>query len=337
MSDAVNHAVNDAMSEFGKVGVLFGGRSAEREVSIMSGTGVMAALRSKGVNVHAFDPAKRSLAELAAEKFDRVFIALHGRFGEDGTLQGVLEQLGIAYTGSGVMASAISMDKIMTKRVWINYGLPTPRFFSIDRDATWEQLRLVPDQLGLPLMLKAPHEGSSIGISKVSGYSDMQAGFDDCVKYDDVVLAEEFIQGRELTVPILGSGHNARALPVVEIRAPGGNYDYEHKYFSNDTQYLCPAPLDAALTARIQALAVQAFTALGAAGWGRVDFMLRASDNEPLLLEFNPSPGMTGHSLVPMAAKAAGMSYEDLCVAILRSATLHLAPATRWSKDQGGG
>ena len=313
------------MKQFGKVGVLFGGRSAEREVSIMSGTGVLAALKSRGIDAHAFDPAERSLAELAAEKFDCVFIALHGRFGEDGSLQGVLEQLGIPYTGSGVMASAIAMDKLMSKRVWQSEGLPTPRFLSIDAGATHEQLCQVPDRLGLPLMLKAPHEGSSIGISKVTAYADMDAGFAECAKYDAVVLAEEFISGRELTVPVLGTGRAARALPIVEIRAPQGNYDYEHKYFSDATQYLCPAPLDAAQTARIQQLAVRAFNGLGSAGWARVDFMLRESDNEPFLLEINPSPGMTSHSLVPMSAKAIGISYEDLCVEILSMAGLHLS------------
>ncbi|HYD80856.1 MAG TPA: D-alanine--D-alanine ligase [Paucimonas sp.] len=318
-------------NEFGKVGVLFGGRSAEREVSLMSGKGVLQALLSKGVDAHPFDPGQRGIAELAAEKFDRVFIALHGRYGEDGTLQGVLEQLGIPYTGSGVMASSIGMDKVMTKRIWQNYGLPTPRFTVLDaRNATNEELRLVPDELGLPLMLKAPHEGSTIGISKVAGYSDMRGGFDLCAKYDDVVLAEEFISGRELTVPILGSGRDAKALPIVEIRAPQGNYDYEHKYFSDDTQYLCPAPLDEELTKRIQSIAVRAFNAVGAAGWARVDVMLRASDNEPFLLEINTSPGMTGHSLVPMAAKAAGISYEDLCVQILRAARLELKPSSDW-------
>jgi len=300
---------------FGKVGVLFGGRSAEREVSLMSGNGVLKALLSKGIDAHGFDPAQRSLAELAAEKFDRVFIALHGRYGEDGSLQGALEQLGIPYTGSGVMASAIAMDKVMTKRIWQSYGLPTPRFLVLEAEAmSREQLRQIPDVLGLPLMLKAPHEGSTIGISKVNGYSDMQDGFALCAKYDDVVLAEEFIQGRELTVAILGAGSSARALPVIEIRAPGGNYDYEHKYLSDDTQYLCPAPLNFDLTARIQAYAVRAYKAAGCKGWARVDFMLRNSDDEPFLLEINTSPGMTGHSLVPMAAKAAGMSYEDLCV-----------------------
>jgi D-alanine-D-alanine ligase len=318
-------------SEFGKVGVLFGGRSAEREVSLMSGKGVLAALRSKGVDAHGFDPAERSIAELAAEKFDRVFIALHGRYGEDGTLQGVLEQIGVPYTGSGVMASSIGMDKVMTKRIWLSHGLPTPRFIVLDsKEATQEDLRKVPDELGLPLMLKAPHEGSTIGISKVIGYSEMQSGFDLCAKYDEVVLAEEFITGRELTVPVLGTGRAARALPIVEIRAPQGNYDYEHKYFSDDTQYLCPAPLDDELTKRIQSLAVRAFNAVGSSGWARVDFMLRAADNEPFLLEINTSPGMTGHSLVPMAAKAAGVSYEDLCVEILRSADLDLKPSQDW-------
>ena len=316
---------------FGKVGVLFGGRSAEREVSLMSGKGVLKALQDRGVDAHGFDPAQRSLAELAAEKFDRVFIALHGRYGEDGTLQGVLEQLGIPYTGSGVMASAIGMDKVMTKRIWLSHGLPTPRFVVLDaKNTSADELLKVPDELGLPLMLKAPHEGSTIGISKVSAHAEMRCGFDLCAKYDEAVLAEEFISGRELTVPVLGAGSSARALPVVEIRAPQGNYDYEHKYFSDDTQYLCPAPLDEALTQRIQSLAVRAFNSVGSSGWARVDFMLRASDNEPFLLEINTSPGMTGHSLVPMSARAAGVSYEDLCVEILRSADLDMMPSKDW-------
>jgi D-alanine-D-alanine ligase len=316
---------------FGKVGVLFGGRSAEREVSLMSGNGVLKALQDKGVDAHGFDPAQRSLAELAAEKFDRVFIALHGRYGEDGTLQGVLEQLGVPYTGSGVMASAIGMDKVMTKRIWLSHGLPTPRFIVLDaKNATVDDLRKVSEELGLPLMLKAPHEGSTIGISKVSAHEEIQSGFMLCAKYDEAVLAEEFITGRELTVPVLGTGRNARALPIVEICAPQGNYDYEHKYFSDDTQYLCPAPLDDVLTQRIQSLAVRAFNAVGSSGWARVDFMLRAADNEPFLLEINTSPGMTGHSLVPMSAKAAGVSYEDLCVEILHSADLDITPSQDW-------
>ncbi|WP_425436047.1 D-alanine--D-alanine ligase [Noviherbaspirillum humi] len=318
-------------NQFGKVGVLFGGRSAEREVSLMSGKGVLQALRAKGIDAHGFDPAERSLGDLAAEKFDRVFIALHGRYGEDGTLQGVLEQLGVPYTGSGVMASSIGMDKVMTKRIWSSHDLPTPRFEVLDAAGTSaDDLRRVAAELGLPLMLKAPHEGSTIGISKVTAPAELGDGFSLCARYDDVVLAEEFITGRELTVPVLGAGRQARALPIVEIRAPQGNYDYEHKYFSDDTQYLCPAPLDAELTQRIQSLAVRAFNAVGAAGWARVDFMLRASDNEPFLLEINTSPGMTGHSLVPMAAKAAGVSYEDLCVEILASADLDLKPTADW-------
>ncbi len=317
---------NNIAAGFGKVGVLFGGRSAEREVSLMSGAGVLKALQSKGVNAHGFDTGERSLSELAAEKFDRVFIALHGRFGEDGSLQGALEQLGIPYTGSGVMASAIAMDKIMSKRIWLSHGLPTPGFMELDgRSATDEELNKTAQTLGFPLMLKAPHEGSTIGISKVANQAGLRAGFDDCARYDETILAEEFITGRELTVPVLGRGRGAKALPIVEIRAPQGNYDYHNKYFSDETQYLCPAPLDQALTERIQSIAVKAFNALGAKGWARIDFMLRATDNEPFLLEINSSPGMTGHSLVPMSAKAAGISYEDLCVQILSTASLELS------------
>jgi len=316
--------------ELGKVGVLYGGRSAEREVSLMSGEGVLAALRSRGVDAHGFDPARQNLAQLAEQGYNRVFIALHGRYGEDGTLQGALEQLGIPYTGPGVMACALSMDKTMSKRVWMSHGLPTPRFMVLEKDANPAQLDSVASELGLPLMLKAPHEGSTIGISKVAAADDMRAGFDNCVRYDDTVLAEEFISGRELTVPVMGAGRDAHALPIVEIRAPQGNYDYEHKYFSDETQYLCPAPLDAALTARIQSLAVEAYRALGCSGWGRVDFMLRDVDNAPFLLEINTSPGMTGHSLVPMSARAAGVSYEDLCIDILRLARLDLKPTPGW-------
>jgi D-alanine-D-alanine ligase len=320
----------NAAQELGKVGVLYGGRSAEREVSLMSGEGVLAALRARGVDAHGFDPARQDLAQLAAQGYDRVFIALHGRYGEDGTLQGALEQLGIPYTGPGVMACALSMDKTMSKRVWLSHGLPTPRFMVLDKEADAARLDAAATELGLPLMLKAPHEGSTIGISKVTSAKDMRAGFDNCVRYDDTVLAEEFISGRELTVPVMGKGRAARALPIVEIRAPQGNYDYEHKYFSDDTQYLCPAPLEATLAARIQSLAVEAYRALDCSGWGRVDFMLRAGDDAPFLLEVNTSPGMTGHSLVPMSARAAGVNYEDLCIEILRSARLDLKPTPGW-------
>ncbi|MFS2026110.1 D-alanine--D-alanine ligase [Massilia sp. CT11-137] len=312
----------------GKVGVLFGGRSAEREISLISGGGVLQALKSKGIDAHAFDPAERSLAELAAEKFDRVFIALHGRYGEDGTLQGALELLGIPYTGSGVMASSVGMDKVTTKIVWLAAGVPTPRYVTIAAGANVDTDAIVAE-LGLPLIVKPPLEGSTIGITKVTDAAALQAAVDLARQYDKVVLVEQFIQGREFSVPVLGSGPTARALPIVEIVAPEGNYDYQNKYFTDDTKYHCPAPLDAATTAAIQAHVVNAYRALGCEGWSRIDVLLRASDNEPFLLEVNTSPGMTTHSLVPMAARAEGTSYEDLCVDILRSASLKAGQAKK--------
>jgi len=308
-------------NEFGKVAVLFGGRSAEREISILSGSGVLQALQSKGVDAHAFDPAERSLAELAAEKFDRVFIALHGRYGEDGSLQGALEQLGIPYTGSGVMASAVGMDKITTKIVWLAHGVSTPKYAVIDTDTDLD--KVVAD-LGLPLIVKPPLEGSTIGITKVTRAEDLKAAVDLAHKYDKLVLAEQFIEGREFSVPLLGTGPSARALPIIEIVAPEGNYDYQNKYFTDDTQYHCPAPLDAALTDAIQREVEKAYRALGCEGWSRIDVLLRESDQQFFLLEVNTSPGMTTHSLVPMAARAEGTSYEDLCVQILRSASLKI-------------
>jgi D-alanine-D-alanine ligase len=312
-----------AMSKFGKVGVLFGGRSAEREVSLMSGAGVLAALRNQGIDAHAFDPAERSIAELAAEKFDRVFIALHGRYGEDGSLQGVLEQLGIPYTGSGVMASSIGMDKIFTKKIWRDHQLVTPDYMALTPES---DLNSVASTLGLPLIVKPPHEGSTIGITKVTDAAGVKAAYDLAAQFDDEVLAEQFIQGRELTVAVLGAGANAQALPIVEIIAPEGNYDYQNKYFKDDTKYVCPAQFDAALTAKIQKMAVDAYRALNCEGWARADVLVRASDNEPFLIEINTSPGMTSHSLVPMAARAAGMSYEELCVKILATARLKIKP-----------
>lgn len=310
----------DAKS-FGKVGVLFGGRSAEREVSNMSGAGVLAALQSKGIDAHAFDPGRRSLAELAAEKFDRVFIALHGRYGEDGSLQGALELLGIPYTGSGVMASSVGMDKITTKIVWLNAGLPTPRYAVLNAQS---DLAACAADLGLPLIVKPPHEGSTIGITKVNAAGEFKAAYDTAAALDDAVLAEEFVTGREFTVAILGSGASARALPIVEIVAPEGNYDYQNKYFTDDTKYHCPAALPDALAAEMQRIAVEAYRALGCEGWGRVDVLLRERDQKPFLLEVNTSPGMTSHSLVPMAARAEGISYEELCVEILRGARLKM-------------
>jgi D-alanine-D-alanine ligase len=306
----------------GKVGVLFGGRSAEREISIMSGNGVLQALKSKGVDAHAFDPGQRTLAELAAQNFDRVFIALHGRFGEDGSLQGALEQLGIPYTGSGVMACAIGMDKVYTKLIWLMHGLPTPKYAVLDKSTDLERVVL---DLGLPLIVKPPHEGSTIGITKVVAGVDLQSAYDVAAQFDDVVLAEEFVTGREFTVAVLGKGASARALPVVEIVAPAGNYDYQAKYFTDDTKYFCPAELDLATRAEMERIAVEAYRALDCEGWGRVDVLLRASDNKQFLLEVNTSPGMTSHSLVPMAARAMGISYEDLCLEIVRSASLKMS------------
>lgn len=308
------------VAEFGKVGVLFGGRSSEREVSIMSGTGVLNALRARGIDAHAFDPAAQSLGDLESAKFDRVFIALHGRGGEDGAIQGVLETLRIPYTGSGVQASAIAIDKVFTKRIWETHQLPTPRYRLIESDAR-AHLNEVADELRLPLIVKPPNEGSTIGISRVLGYSDMAAAFKLARQYDDVVLAEEFIEGQELTCAILGQGHRAEALPLVEIRAPDANYDYHNKYFGEETKYLCPAPIDKTLSEMIRQLSVRAYNALGARGWGRVDIMLDKG-GKPYLLELNTSPGMTGHSLVPIAARAVGIGYEDLVVRILGLAAL---------------
>lgn len=306
---------------FGKVGVLFGGRSAEREISLISGNGVLQALKSRGIDAHAFDPGTQSLAELAAQEFDRVFIALHGRYGEDGSLQGALELLGIPYTGSGVMASSIGMDKITTKKIWLQEGVPTPRYVRIDADT---DLDAVVAGLGLPLIVKPPLEGSSIGITKVTQADQLKEAVALVTSMDESVLAEEFVTGRELTVAVLGHGAAARALPIVEIVAPEGKYDYQNKYFTDDTQYHCPAPLPEELTHEIQRHAVNAYRALGCEGWGRVDVLVRESDMRPFLLEVNTSPGMTTHSLVPMAARAVGIGYEDLCVEILRSARLKM-------------
>jgi D-alanine-D-alanine ligase len=307
----------------GKCAVLMGGDSAEREVSLMSGSGVLHALKSQGVDAYAFDPSTRDLVELKREGFARVFIALHGRHGEDGSVQGALELLGLPYTGSGVMASAICMDKTMTKRVFVAEGLPTPRWAWLGaNDQSRERIRTVPDDLGLPLIVKPPREGSSIGITKVAGYSDMAEAVKLAAQYDPDVLCEEFIEGEEVTCPVLGQGSGAQALPVIRIVAPEGKYDYQNKYFTDDTSYLCPSGLPEAEEREIQRIVVAAYQALGCRGWGRADLMIRASDRQPFLLEMNTSPGMTGHSLVPMSAKAAGISYEQLCVLLLANATL---------------
>jgi len=308
----------NTVAAFGKVAVLMGGASAEREVSLMSGAGVLQALLSKGVDAHAFDPAERDLSDLKREGFARCFVALHGRLGEDGTVQGALELLGIPYTGSGVMASAISMDKVMTKRIWISEGIPTPRYQLLRRGAfERRQVIEVPDALGLPVIVKPAREGSSLGVTKVMGYSGMTAAVDAASQLDDDILCEQCIEGDEVTCPVLGTGDSARALPVIRIVAPEGKYDYQNKYFTDSTQYLVPANLPAGEEDAIQALVLKAYRVLDCRGWGRVDVMIDGKTRQPYLLEINTSPGMTGHSLVPMSAKAAGISYEDLCVSLL--------------------
>jgi len=310
---------------FGKVGVLFGGRSAEREVSILSGTGVLQALQSRGVDACAFDPGTQTLAELEAAKFDRVFIALHGRYGEDGTMQGVLETLRVPYTGSGVQASSIAIDKLTTKKLWVAQEIPTPPWRELHAHTDFRQ---VVAELGDALIVKPVREGSTIGITKVTTHDadELAAAYATARRYDEVVIAEELIAGRELTCAILGHGAEARALPLIEIQAPGGDYDYHSKYFSDETKYLCPAPLDDWLARDIQQLCLRAYRLLGARGWGRVDVMLYsdARGDLPFLLELNTSPGMTSHSLVPMAARAAGMDYADLVLEILAQAALEV-------------
>jgi D-alanine-D-alanine ligase len=318
--------MTDARS-FGKVAVLMGGSSAEREISLMSGRGVLAALQSQGIDAHPFDPAARDLGDLKREGFARAFVALHGRGGEDGSLQGALELLGVPYTGSGVMASAMAMDKVMTKRVWLSEGLPVPRGVLLRAGhRAREDVVAVPDELGLPLIVKPPHEGSSIGVTKVTGYSQMQDAVALAARYDPDVLCEEFIEGDEITCAVLGSGDSARALPVIRIVAPEGAYDYQNKYFTDVTQYHCPSGLPAAEEAEVQRIVLQAYRVLGCRGWGRADLMVRARDRMPFLLEMNTSPGMTGHSLVPMSARAAGIPYEQLCLTLLADAALDSTP-----------
>ena len=300
-------------THLGKVAVLMGGKSAEREISLMSGSGVLKALRAKGIDAHAFDPAERDVFDLRREGYARCFIALHGRGGEDGTIQGALEILGIPYTGSGVLGSAVGMDKWRTKMIWIANGLPTPRFRILTEKENWQS---VARELKLPLIVKPANEGSTLGLTKVFSVKELPAAYELAAKkYRDTALAEEFIDGPEYTASILGE----TALPLIRIEAPQGNYDYQHKYFTDDTKYHCPCGLSAKKEKELQALALQAFRVAGCSGWGRIDIMLDAR-KRPWLLEVNTSPGMTGHSLVPMAARAVGISYEDLCAKILKLA-----------------
>jgi D-alanine-D-alanine ligase len=301
-------------AEFGKVAVLLGGKSAEREVSLKSGAMVLGALRARGVDAHPFDPAELGLDALIESRYDRVFIALHGRFGEDGTVQGVLEWLGIPYTGSGVLASALAMDKLRTKLLWRASALPTPPYEILHADS---DLSAVAARLGLPLMVKPVCEGSSLGMSKVREAGALDEAYTLAVNYDRVVMAEKFIEGPELTVGILGD----EVLPIIKLETPRDFYDYQAKYIADDTRYILPCGLPPVRERELQALSREAFAALGCRGWGRVDLMLDASGT-PQLLEVNTAPGMTDHSLVPMAARAVGLSYEDLCLRILEAARL---------------
>jgi D-alanine-D-alanine ligase len=303
-----------ARDGFGKVAVLLGGPSSEREISLLSGNAVLAALVRQGVDAHAFDPAERDLWALKREDYARVFIALHGRFGEDGTVQGALETLCIPYTGSGVMASALAMDKWRTKLVWTAAGIPTPRWRVVDARTDWPR---VIAELGLPLIVKPAREGSTIGITKVSAADPgaLAAAYAAAAEHDPLVLVEEFVQGVELTATIVGR----RALPLIRIDAPQGNYDYHNKYFSDETRYLCPAGLAAEVEQAIRTQSLAAFDLIGCEGWGRLDLILDDAGRWTFL-EVNTSPGMTGHSLVPMSAREAGMSFDELCVEILRGA-----------------
>ena len=305
---------NMDVKSFGRVGVLLGGKSGEREISLMSGNGVLEALRSKGVDAHAFDTGLRCPTELAKEKFDRIFISLHGRFGEDGTIQGLLDLLGLPYTGSGVLASALAIDKIVTKQVWISNGLATPEYEELTATSDWNA---VVQHLGLPLIVKPAHEGSSLGLTKVKSVDELPAAYKLAAGLDKKVIAETCIIGDELTCPLVGYGKTAEALPVIKIIPPQANYDFHNKYFSDETQYLCPTGLAPEVNAAVQELALAAYKALGCRTWGRADVMLEQKTGKPYLLEMNTSPGMTSHSLVPMAAKAAGIEYADLVLWLL--------------------
>ncbi len=289
-----------------------GGRSGEREISLMTGGNVLEALQRKGVDAYRFDPAERPVFELVRDGVQHVFIALHGRYGEDGTVQGALELMEIPYTGSGVMASALCLDKLRTKLVWRASDISTPRGVVITAQSDWNALA---QDIGLPLIVKPAHEGSSIGITKVASVEKIEAAHALAAQHDPLVIAEEFINGRELAAAFLGE----RALPLVRIEAPQGNYDYQNKYFTDDTKYHCPSGLPHAQERDIQALVMRAVNALGCSGWGRADLILR-DDGKVFLLEMNTIPGMTGHSLVPMAARAAGIAFDDLALRILELA-----------------
>ncbi len=300
------------MSRFGKVAVLMGGTSAEREISLMSGGNVLEAMCAAGLDAHAFDPAAREILELKHDGFERAFIALHGRYGEDGTVQGALELMGIPYTGSGVLASALAMDKVRTKMLWTAVGIPTPRCELIDAGSDWSG---VAGRLGLPLIVKPVREGSTIGLTKVLQAAELPQAWALASRHDVMVMAEEFVAGEELTGGFLGD----EALPLIRIEAPQGNYDYRNKYFSDETKYHCPCGLPQDEELRIREMVMHSARTLDCTGWGRAD-LIRRADGSVQFLEMNTSPGMTGHSLVPMAAREAGISFGDLVLRILEQA-----------------
>jgi D-alanine-D-alanine ligase len=305
--------------DFGRVAVLFGGDSSEREISLLTGNAVLEALKKRGVDAHAFDPRDRSLAELAAGGFERVWIALHGPGGEDGTLQGALDYLGVPYTGSGVMGSAIGMDKLRTKRLALAVGVPTADFVVL-RGA--QDFDLALERLKLPLIVKPATQGSSVGMTRVDRAADLPAAFAAAARLETLVFAEPWITGKEYTVAILQDA----ALPSIRIETPRTFYDYEAKYFRDDTRYFCPSGLSGPAEAHLASLALAAFDAVGASGWGRADFMMDGA-GRPLLLEINTIPGMTSHSLVPMAARAVGIDFEELAWRVLETSfTRQAAP-----------
>ena len=300
-----------APGEFGRVAVLFGGDSSEREISLLTGNAVLAALKGRGVDAHAFDPGERPLTELLGERFARVWIALHGPGGEDGTLQGALEYLGVPYTGSGVMGSAIGMDKLRTKRLALAAGVPTADFVILQGP---EDFAPTLERLKLPLIVKPATQGSSVGMSKVERAEDLPAAYAAAAQFETLVFAEPWLTGSEYTVALL----QGAALPSIRIETPKTFYDYEAKYFRDDTRYFCPSGLTAAVEAHLAALALAAFEACGASGWGRADFMMDGA-GRPQLLEINTIPGMTDHSLVPMAARAVGIDFDELCWRVLET------------------
>ena len=300
--------------QLGKVAVLMGGSSGEREISLISGKAVLEALLSVGVDAHGFDPAERPVWALKEEGFERAFIALHGRFGEDGTVQGALEAMGIPYTGSGVMASALAMDKWRTKLVWLATGVPTPRYRLLSPGVDFSS---VIAELGMPLVVKPAREGSSLGVKRVDTAGELEAAFEAAYKLDALVIAEEFVVGREATAAVLGD----KALPLVRVEPLEGEYDYENKYFTDKVRYHCPSGFEPALEASIQADALKAFQVLGCRGWGRADVIVREDDSY-VFLEMNTAPGMTSHSLVPMSARAVGIDFPALCRTILEQASL---------------